>query len=247
MRGNGVAEARGRHKHSAVSKASKHLRDCPALGRAITPAECGSGRGSAYRCPAACPFFPFTPANYDLHSEVEERLIQKTYSRAAREMTATESESIFRALDASQGAVDEVVANHARFAWLYHWRRDAAGRTFGERWLADQASGLNNDERVLLAGMNAMRPVLLEVHRILDEQTIEGVDLLDGRPLRIIDRANAAAVTRYSALLTWAYPMAHYDRLSGGAFFIPDVQQTTPVEIVREIIRQSRRAIGRRR
>ena len=77
---------------------------------------------------------------------------------------------------------------------------------------------------------------LLEVHRIVDEQTIEGVDLLDGAPLRIIDRANAAAVARYSALLVWVYPMPHYDRSSGGALFIPDVQEMAPEEVVREIV-----------
>ena len=141
-----------------MSKASKHLRECPALRRAITPVECGSGRGSAYQCPAACPFFPFTPANYDKHGEIEGRLIEKTYARA-REMTDAERDSMLRVLDESEGgAVDEVLANHARFAWLYHCRRDAEGRTFGERWLADKNSGLSNDERVLLAGMNAMRP-----------------------------------------------------------------------------------------
>jgi len=152
-------------------------------------------------------------------------------------MNAAERESMIRALDDSDGATDEVLVNHARFAWRYHWQRDAQGRTFGERWLADKASGLNNDERVLLAGMNAMRPVLIEVHRILDEQTIEGVDLLDGRALRILDRAHATAVVRYSAVLTWVYPMPHYERTSGGALFIPEVQGMAPEEIVREVIR----------
>lgn len=235
--GKEVAAPRCAHKYSLMSNARKHLRACPALGRAITPAECGAGRGSAYQCPAECPFFPFTPANYDKHGEIESRLIQKIYKRAAREMTESDRDSMLRVLEKSEGAVDEVLANHARFAWLYHWQRDAEGRTFSERWLAERNSELTNDERVLLAGMNAMRPALLEIHRILDEQTIEGVDLLDGRPLRIIDRANAAAAARYSALLTWVYPMPHYERTSGGALFIPEVQEMAPEAIVREIVR----------
>ena len=63
-----------------MSKASKRLRDCPALGRAITPAECGAGRGSAYQCPVECPFFPFTPANYekDHAGQVVEQLVRPT-------------------------------------------------------------------------------------------------------------------------------------------------------------------------
>jgi len=233
---DGVATPRHKGKYVSVSKASKHLRDCPALGRAITPAECGTGRGSAYQCPAECPFFPFTPANYEQHGEIESRLITKTYARASREMIVAERESMLRLLDESEGAVDEVLANHASFAWIFHWLRDAEGRTFAERWLADKNNGLTNDERVLLTGMNAMHPALVEVHRILDEQTIEGADLLDGSPLRIIDRANAAAVSRYSALLMWVYPMRHYDRTSGGALVIPEIAGIAPEEIVREII-----------
>src|SRR3954467_14213857 len=166
-----------------MSKAKKHLRPCPALGREITPAEGGEGRGSAYRCPLECPFFPFTPANYDKHGEIEDRLIQKAMARAARELPAAERESLLRALDAAEGADDAILTNHARFAWLFHGRRDAGGRTLGERWLADKTSGLTNDERVLLAGLNEMHPALIEIHRIVDEQTIEGVDLLTGRPL----------------------------------------------------------------
>ncbi len=220
-----------------MSKSKKHQRDCPALGRAITAAECGSGRGSAHACPADCPHFPFTPANYDLHGEIESRLIQKTYERAARTMTDAERERMIRVLDTTAGAPDEMLVNHARFVWLYHGQRDAEGRTFGERWLADKTGGLSNDERVLLAGMNRLRPVLLEVHRIVDEQTIEGVDLLDGSALRIVDRATSASVGRYCVLLAWCYPMAHYERSSGAARFVEEVQEMAPQDVVREVIR----------
>jgi hypothetical protein len=220
---------------SRVSKSKKHLRDCPVLGRAITSAECGTGRGSAYACPTECPFFPFTPANYDQHGEIESRLIQKTYERAARLMSPAERERMLDEIAEQKG--DAVLANHSRFAWLYHWERDAEGRTFGERWLADRTSGLSNDERVLLAGINQSRPVVFEVQRILDEQMVEGVDLLDGQPLRIIDRGTAGTVGRYCVLLVWCYPMAHYERTSGGGLFVPEVQEVEPVAVVREVIR----------
>ena len=218
-----------------MSKSKKHLRDCPALARPITSAECGAGRGSTYACPADCPFFPFTPDNYDLHGEIESRVIQKTYQRATRTMTPAERDRQLRALDEQEG--DDILVNHARFAWLYHWERDARGLSFGERWLADPACGLSNDERVLLTGMNRSRPVVFEVHRILDEQTTEGVDLLDGRTLRIVDRSTASSVARYSTLLFWCYPMPHYERSSGGGLFIPEVQEVAPETVVREIIR----------
>ncbi len=160
-----------------MSKSKKHLRACPALGRDITSAECGGGRGSAYACPVECPFFPFTPANYEQHGEIESRLISKTYERAAKLMSPAERERMLDEIEDQEG--DEVLANHSRFAWLYHCERDAEGRTFGERWLADRMSGLSNDERVLLAGMNESRPVVFKVERILDAQMVEGVDLLN--------------------------------------------------------------------
>jgi hypothetical protein len=218
-----------------VSKSKKHQRDCPVLGRMITSAECGAGRGSAYACPVECPFFPFTPANYDQHSEIESRLVSKTYERASRLMSPAERERMLDELEDRQG--DEVLANHSRFAWLYHWERDAEGLTFGERWLADRTSGLSNDERVLLAGVNQSRPAVFEVERILDDQMVEGVDLLDGRRLRIIDRGTASSVPRYSVLLIWHYPMPHYDRISGGGYFVPEVQEMAAVDVVREVIR----------
>src|SRR5947209_1348622 len=64
--------------YEQMSKASKHLRDCPATGRAITSRECGEGRHSQLHCPAECPHNPFSAANYDQFGEIEGRLILKT-------------------------------------------------------------------------------------------------------------------------------------------------------------------------
>ncbi len=218
-----------------MSKHARNRRECPAASRTITAAQCGTTRGSSRACPADCPFFPFTPANYDQHGEIESRLIQKTYERAARLMTDAQRERMLRVLDETGG--DDVLENHARFAWLYHGERDAGGHSFGDRWLADNSGSLTNDERVLLAGMNRMRPVVFEPWRILDEQTVEGIDLLDGSALRIVDRSTAGVVSRFAVLLMRAYPMPHYERSSGGAMLVPEVQGFEPAEIVREVVR----------
>ncbi len=95
-----------------VSKSKKHLRACPVLGRDITSAECGEGRGSVNACPAECPFFPFTPANYDQHGEIESRLISKTYDRATKLMSPAERERMLDEIENQQG--NEVLANHSR-------------------------------------------------------------------------------------------------------------------------------------
>jgi hypothetical protein len=220
-----------------VSKTKKNQRDCPAAGKVISSADCGSGRGSQYSCPADCPHFPFTPANYDLHVQIEERLIDKSFELAARIMSAEEKQRLMRELSRIEGTPNEELINHARFVWTHHIRRDGEGKTNGERWLEDRLGGLSNDEKGLLRGFNQTRPVLLEVQRILDHQTFEAVDLLDGSLLRILDRANASELPRYSVLFGWCYPMPHYERSSGSAMFLPEVNSMEPVEVLREIIR----------
>jgi hypothetical protein len=65
-----------------MSKSSK-LRPCPALGRDISPADCGEPRQSRLACPADCPHNPFGPAHYSQLLEIEDRLDTKSLERLA--------------------------------------------------------------------------------------------------------------------------------------------------------------------
>ena len=60
-----------------MAKAGK-LRPCPALGREISPGECGEDRNRRQVCPADCAYNPFNPAAYDSLREVEDELDGKT-------------------------------------------------------------------------------------------------------------------------------------------------------------------------
>ena len=53
---------------------SKKRRQCPAVSREITSAECGENRLSRYTCPESCPFNPFAAANYSALLEAEDQL-----------------------------------------------------------------------------------------------------------------------------------------------------------------------------
>ena len=77
--------AGARHGFAEMSKASKHLRDCPAAGRAITSRECGEGRHSQFSCPAECPHNPLSAENYDQFGDIEGRVIRKTIDFFLRE------------------------------------------------------------------------------------------------------------------------------------------------------------------
>ena len=219
-----------------MSKAKKLQRDCPVLGRSMSPADCGSERGSRHQCPSDCPFFPFTPANYDQHLEIESRLIQKMHEGFARTAKDADKGPTMSAFVSGGDGFNASLGAHANLVWLYHGKRDASGLTFGERWVADRNSGLKNDERVLLQAVNGVRPALLEIQRVEDTQMVECVDLLTGAKLRVVDRALARGAQRYSVSLTWAYSMPHYDRLSGLAIVWPELPHLEPEEVLREII-----------
>ena len=125
-----------------MSKAKKLQRDCPVLGRSMSPADCGSERGSRHQCPSDCPFFPFTPANYDQHLEIESRLIQKMHEGFARTAKDADKGPTMSAFVSGGDGFNASLGAHANLVWLYHGKRDASGLTFGERWVADRNSGL---------------------------------------------------------------------------------------------------------
>ena len=218
-----------------MAKTHKNQRDCPSAGRQISAAECGSGRGSLYACPATCPFSPFTPNNYDQQLAIESNLIKKALvfreKEKAKGRLKDSGTEYIRA-----GAKDSHLVIHSQIIWEFYWERDASGRTLAELWLADKNSDLKNDERVLLSYSSRVRPVLYQVHRFIDAQTTEGVDLITGEVLRIVDRSAAASACRYDTVFGWMYPMPHFSRLSGSAANFPDIADLEPATVLREIV-----------
>lgn len=207
---------------------AKKRRSCPAVGRDVSAAECGENRHSRYACPESCPHHPFRVAAYSELLEIESRLDPDLMQRLAEDNPA----GIRRFLTMA-GAGDELRAN-AIAHWLLFFERDAGGRTFGER-LADRAgTGLRNDERVLLRGKSRMRIALIEVHRVLDAERVEVVDLLDrsGQPLLIVDRRLAAIAPRFFTGLAAIYPLPHFWRMSGTTITLGELGPLPACEVV---------------
>ncbi len=123
--------------------------------------------------------------------------------------------------------------------WNLFLKPDASGLTCIQRWENSGFAGLKNDEHVLLRAKTQIRVALLEVHRILDHKTVEGVDLLDSnrKPFRILDRSLAAAAPRFGLYLSWFYPLPHFWRITGVAIEMPNFGQFEPEEAVEELIR----------
>jgi hypothetical protein len=217
-----------------MSKVSK-LRPCSALGRGISPADCGEQRQSRLACPADCPHNPFNPANYSQLLEIEDRFDTKSVERLLASASNTEAMKTDIARAKTQG----IHAIQAFFAWKLFIAEAADKTTFAWKWEQAGCPELKNDERVLLRAKMQMRMVLLEVRRVLAGSRIEAVDLLSPNPTPMIfqDRSLAGTASRFSTFLTWAYPLPHYWRLSGTGTTIQDVAQLTAPEIVCEIVR----------
>ena len=216
-----------------MSKAAKK-RDCPAVGRTITSAECGENRVSHYACPADCPYLPFAPKNYSQLLELETRVDNESMEFMLA--TAPDRQVMERALQKARHDPSPH-ALHAFFEWNLFFARDAAGRTCAERLEQSPAANLKNDDRVLLQAKRQTRVALLEIHRVLDTECLEAVDLLAPElpPLRLQDRSLARVANRFATALVWIYPLPHYWRLSGTAILLPEMAQFDPPEIVREI------------
>jgi hypothetical protein len=218
-----------------MAKASKR-RTCPALGREISPADCGEDRNRRIACPAECEFNPFNPANYALLLEIEDRLDHKTMARLAddvddRAALARETQA---ALDGESGH-----AMHAYMVCKIFFDRDAAGLSCAQRWEKVGYAGLRNDERALFAAKTRMRVAALEIRRVVDAQFVEAVDLLapERGTMRFLDRSLAARATRFATIIAWIFPLPHFWRLSGSAIILPDMGGPAPEEVVAETIR----------
>lgn len=214
---------------------AKNKRECPALGQLISSARCGEERGSVIACPEDCAYYPFGRPNYDQYEEIESRLIQKCMRRFVEESGIAAVERLQRALARLGG---NKFLEYGEAARIQFFDRDAAGRTFVERWQAAKFAGLNQDEQRMLIGMAGTRLSLLEIHRQIDDHTVEAVDLFfpEAPPILVVDRMLAGNWTRFATYLAWNYDAPHYRRLSGAAMGMPELGDSDPDEVLTAIV-----------
>lgn len=202
-----------------TGKPGKKARDCPALGRSITPGECGSQRNSRLACPSDCVFNPLGTANRLLTREVEQSWQAKVVLWLQNRLGRDEFEQRMRRW--MLGLEDESARfNLALQSTLQHelfLERDAEGRTLADRWEAEGWTGLNNDERVLMGCRRRTLPTLFEVRRFIGEDRCECVDLLEpGAPRFVLcDPFVVGGLARYSQVLAWLTPGSDHWRTLG--------------------------------
>jgi hypothetical protein len=128
----------------------------------------------------------------------------------------------------------DVFLMQREFFIAYHHECDAAGQTLIGQWEAGGFPGLTNDERQIVRSMAAARLCLIEVHRQIDEDTVQAVDLLeaDPQPFLIVDRSLAGVWVRFATLLAWCYPTPHFWRLGGATREVREMGSATPSQAV---------------
>lgn len=196
-----------------MGKATKK-RECPAIERIISPAECGTNRHSSYKCPEFCPFNPFAPENYESLLELEDKVDLQTLSRL---------KFLEVGIPTTYSSHNRELAENTRVIYEVFFRKRSEDKTMAEKWQAEGFPGLNNDGKVLFKGKLQMRFVLLELQSILNDREIQGIDLLeaDPQPLRILDQNSAARFCRFDRVLVFIYPLPHYWRMSGFGKHMP--------------------------
>ena len=218
-----------------MSQTSKS-RECPAAGRTITVSDCVANRHTHYACPPTCPHDPFTSANYDRFLEMENKVDRKSMDYVLEH--AADRAALEKSLQQARYH-PSAHALHAWFAWQLFFATGPDGLTCGQRWEKSCLSELKSDQRFLLRAKLKTHIALLEIHRVLDGERVEAVDLLSpgAPPMTFQDRSLAGVAVRFANALTWVYPLPHFWRLSGTAVLIPDLGSLTAEKIVAEIAR----------
>jgi hypothetical protein len=126
-----------------------------------------------------------------------------------------------------------------RLAWHGIYRVGPGGDTCIGEWAKAGFPGLGADERILMRCRMHMQPAMIEVHRVIDDQRVEVVDLLD--PERgsfvIVDGGLARQVVRFEVYAGHIVPLPHYLRLLGTCVLVPNFHPLAPEEVIQEIIR----------
>jgi hypothetical protein len=198
----------------------KNQRECPALGRTISAAECGNGRNSTIPCPTDCPHNPFSLGNYlSQFGPLEEKVIHKVMRLLGRDLTPAESREIARS--------DKTFDTHALVVW------HAYGRGLLDRWIAaGDLKSWKNDERFMAGCFATMRISLTEILRVEVEVSVIVRDLLQPAlgEIRLIDTGFVRQARRFQNHLCWIYRVPAGWRSSGAAIEFMEMGDREPEE-----------------
>ncbi len=209
-----------------MGQASKRNRDCPAVGRAITSAECGATRNTLHPCPPECRFNPFSPSNYERFLEIENQTISAMLDFQFAQTGGPDAILVpdTVVLRENGGGINVAASVLPTLHYAFALGRNSQGNSLTQLWEEREPSALNNDQRAVLRHICQARPTLLEVQRPINDIDTECLDLLDPErgPLVLRDRSIQVQVGRFTRFWTWLVPYRDFCRPSGTPETLPD-------------------------
>ena len=176
-------------------------RACPALGRSIAPAECGSQRNTAIDCPFTCPHNPFGEAQHEAFFEDAWQMIYAVVEAFGDPKGGLQPVARMLVEAGRNGESDDEIGAATVLRIFGH--RDADGQRWVERWQRTAVRDMTNDRRAMLKALCTLRPRLLQARRVLDRFRVEVVDLMDpgSGPWILMDEDHASEMVRYETVL----------------------------------------------
>lgn len=218
-----------------MSKYSK-IRECPALGQAITSVECAEGRGNRFVCPIDCVFSPFAPVNRDRFIELND----KVESIFKEEIFAETRKSPRLKLEMQTAAdnQDPFIFNQWK-DWVTLFKRDSDGCTLIERLEKRGFPKTTNDERLLLKAKAQARMILVEIDTRVSSFEFGGVDLLNPElgAQRLIWGIPIKGLPRFTVVLAAAYPLGGKLYVLDAAMFLMEPATIEPIDWLTTLVR----------
>ncbi len=192
---------------------------CLTAGRIICPTCCHSKRGVEIVCSPDCRYYPFNIMGYDSWLKIDAGLTHKIVNYVIDAYGRNYFQETIEHMWPESGPLKnwEAVAIGTAVYHLLFVEHSKDNQTLAQHWKGTGWRGLNREEATIMNYRLNSRVTIIEIQKILDNQAMECIDLLDSQRgmFILLDRSLAAHTVRFARFLTW---LTHYPNFSRPEF-----------------------------
>lgn len=210
-------------------------------GKSICSSCCGSKRGTEIDCSPDCTYSPLSIKGYDLWLKTDSNLSRKMLGYIIDVYGGDHFKNVMSHMSFKNPSPEyteymETTAGGAAAYFVLFVERGKNNQTLAECWKDAGWKGLNNDERALMNCRFNSRATIIEIQKILDNQAMECIDLLDPQKGQFIllDRSTAKNAVRFTRVLTWLTHYPHFSRTENNGVVVTDMIAEEFMEILQE-------------
>lgn len=199
-------------------------------GKNICSVCCGSKRGTEINCGPDCVYSPLSMKGYDLWLKTDASLSCKMLGYIIDVYGGDHFKNIMSRMSFKSPSPEytehmEVTAGGAAAYFILFVERGKSNQILAERWKDAGWKGLNNDERALMNCRLNSRATIIEIQKILDNQAMECIDLLDPQKgvFILLDRSTAKHMARFTRILTWLTHYPNFSRTENNGVVVADM------------------------